>query len=65
MKDAMNVLFFLVPLALLLAAAGVTAFWWAVRDGQFEDTETPSIRILLDDQAEKKKHPEVKDDTGH
>ena len=25
------------------------AFRWAVRDGQFDDTETPALRILLDD----------------
>ena len=48
----MNVLYFLVPLALLLAAIGVAAFFWAVRTGQFEDTDTPAIRILLDDDSE-------------
>ena len=45
----MNVLYFLVPLAVLLAACGVAAFRWAVRDGQFDDVETPALRILLDD----------------
>lgn len=48
----MNVLFFLVPLALLLAGVGVAAFFWAVRSGQFEDTETPALRILLEDDSE-------------
>jgi cbb3-type cytochrome oxidase maturation protein len=45
----MIVLYVLVPLALLLAALGVAAFGWAVRDGQFDDVETPALRILLDD----------------
>ncbi len=45
----MTVLYVLVPLALVLAAAGVAAFRWAVRDGQFDDVETPALRILLDD----------------
>ncbi len=45
----MTVLFVLVPLALLLAGLGVGAFRWAVRDGQFDDVETPALRILLDD----------------
>ena len=45
----MNVLYVLVPLALLLAGAAVLAFRWAVRDGQFDDTDTPALRILLDD----------------
>lgn len=45
----MNVLYILVPLALALALGGVAAFRWAVRDGQFDDVETPALRILLDD----------------
>lgn len=46
----MAVLFVLVPLALGLAGLGVLAFRWAVRDGQFDDVETPALRILLDDE---------------
>ena len=45
----MNVLFFLVPLAILLAGLGVAAFGWAVRTGQFDDTQTPAIRMLIEE----------------
>ncbi|MEM6325961.1 MAG: cbb3-type cytochrome oxidase assembly protein CcoS [Bacteroidota bacterium] len=45
----MNVLYVLVPLALVLALGGVAAFRWAVRDGQFDDVDTPALRVLLDD----------------
>lgn len=45
----MNVLLVLVPLALILAAAGVAAFVWSVRSGQYDDVETPAMRILMDD----------------
>ena len=45
----MIVFYVLTPVALLLAAAGVTAFLWSVRSGQFDDVETPAIRMLLDD----------------
>ncbi|MFT5142046.1 MAG: cbb3-type cytochrome oxidase maturation protein [Rhodothermales bacterium] len=45
----MNVLLILVPLAILLAATAVGGFFWAVRNGQFEDTRTPGVRILLED----------------
>lgn len=45
----MNVLFVLVPLALLLAGAGVAAFVWSVRNGQYDDVETPAMRILMED----------------
>ena len=46
----MNILYFLVPLALMLAALGVWAFVWSVKSGQFEDVETPGMRILFDDE---------------
>ncbi|MBA2664739.1 MAG: cbb3-type cytochrome oxidase assembly protein CcoS [Bradymonadaceae bacterium] len=45
----MSVLYFLVPLALMLALGAVAAFYWAVRRGQFDDLDTPAVRILLDD----------------
>lgn len=46
----MNVLYVLVPLALVLAGGGVAAFRWAVRSGQFDDLDTPALRVLLDDE---------------
>jgi len=45
----MAVMFILLPVALLFAAAAVAAFIWATRAGQFDDLETPSVRILHDD----------------
>lgn len=45
----MNIIFLLIPLGLLLAGIAVAAFFWAVRDGQFDDCETPAARILEDD----------------
>ncbi len=45
----MTVLFLVLPLALLIAAAAVWGFAWAIRRGQFDDLETPSQRMLLDD----------------
>ena len=46
----MEVLFIVFPLALLIAAAAVAAFIWAVRRGQMDDLETPAIRMLHDDE---------------
>ncbi len=39
----------LMPLALLIAAIAVGFFIWAARSGQFDDLETPAVRILFDD----------------
>jgi cbb3-type cytochrome oxidase maturation protein len=48
----MSILFALIPLAIMLLALAVWAFFWAVRSGQFDDLDTPAIRILLDDENE-------------
>jgi cbb3-type cytochrome oxidase maturation protein len=45
----MNILFALVPLSLLLLVGALAAFFWAVRAGQFDDLDTPAVRILLDE----------------
>ncbi|MGB7344191.1 MAG: cbb3-type cytochrome oxidase assembly protein CcoS [Pirellulaceae bacterium] len=48
----MSVLFIALPLALLLGAAGVTACVYCIRDGQYDDLDTPPMRILIDDQKQ-------------
>lgn len=45
----MNIIYLLLPLALLLALVFVLFFLWAARHDQFEDLESPARRILLDD----------------
>lgn len=51
----MSVVFILVFVAILLAGGFLAAFVWAVRSGQYEDTYTPSVRILFDDMKVKSK----------
>jgi len=50
----MSVIFLLIPLSILFAVAFLFAFIWSVRAGQYEDTTTPSMRVLLDDRREGK-----------
>lgn len=45
----MSVLYLLIPLAIVFGALFVAAFVWATRRGQFDDLETPPVRILFDD----------------
>lgn len=45
----MSILYIALPIALLIAGAGLAAFLWSVRTGQFDDLETPARRILLED----------------
>lgn len=45
----MSVIYIVLPLALLVVAAGVAAYVWAARSGQFDDTTTPPMRTLVED----------------
>lgn len=45
----MDVLLILILASLGVAGAFLAAFVWAVRSGQFEDTCTPSMRMLAED----------------
>jgi len=44
-----NVLIFLVPIALLLGLSGLIAFLWTLRSGQYDDLDGAAVRILPDD----------------
>jgi len=46
----MSVVFIVFPLALVIAAIAVLAFIWATRSGQFDDMDTPAMRMLHDDE---------------
>jgi cbb3-type cytochrome oxidase maturation protein len=45
----MNVLVYLVPIALALGGCGLAAFLWALRSGQFDDLEGAGWRAISDD----------------
>lgn len=47
----MDVLFFLIPAALVLSATGFTLFCWAVSKGQFDDLEGPRWKILFEEEG--------------
>lgn len=48
----MTGLLLLVPIALLLGLSGLAAFFWALRDGQFDDPDGAAARILIDEDDE-------------
>ena len=45
----MNVLLYLLPMALGLGLAGLIAFMWALRTGQFNDVDGAALRVLTDE----------------
>ena len=50
----MNVLVYLVPTALALGLTGLAAFLWSLRAGQYEDIEGAALRVLSDEDLERK-----------
>lgn len=49
----MDVVYYLLPLALGLGGFFLVCFLFAARAGEFDDLETPAHRMLLDDEKEK------------
>lgn len=47
----MNVIFILIAVSLLVAIGFLFSFIWSIRNGQFDDEYTPSVRILFDDET--------------
>ena len=47
----MSAIYFMLPASILLAGVFLGAYIWSVRTGQFEDTQTPALRILPDDKT--------------
>jgi cbb3-type cytochrome oxidase maturation protein len=45
----MTILLLLIPAALAIGGAGLAAFFWALRNGQFEDPDGNAARILIED----------------
>jgi cbb3-type cytochrome oxidase maturation protein len=54
----MNIILVLIPLSLVLLAAGVWSFFWGVNNAQFDDLETPALIPLSDDTAPRATSPE-------
>lgn len=49
----MSVIVLLILVSIAVAAGFLGLFFWAVKDGQYDDDTTPAIRILFDDEPGK------------
>jgi cbb3-type cytochrome oxidase maturation protein len=48
----MNVLIYLVPMALLVGLTGLVGFMWTLKTNQYEDLDGAALRILPDDDVD-------------
>ena len=46
----MGIVFVLLPISLILAGVALMGYFWGVKSGQFDDLETPALRVLFDDE---------------
>ena len=49
-SQKMSVIILLIIISILVAGGFLFAFLWSVKDGQYDDDYTPSVRMLFDDQ---------------
>ena len=54
----MTVVIVLISASIIVATVFLLAFLWAVKSGQYDDRYTPSVRMLFDNETEKKKDEE-------
>ena len=55
----MNIFYLLIGVSLLAALIFLAALIWAVKSGQYDDNETPAIRMLFDDESPEEKEEEA------
>lgn len=46
----MEIIYFLIPMAMVLVAGIVGGLFWAVKSGQFDDMEGPAHQIIMDEE---------------
>ena len=51
----MNILVYLLPIALSLGLLGLGAFLWSLKSGQYDDLQGAAWRVLADDEADSSK----------
>ncbi len=48
----MNIIILLIGISIIVAIIFLAAFIWSMKSGQFDDTYTPSVRMLFDDEED-------------
>lgn len=54
----MKILVLLIIVSLVIALTFLWLFVWSVKSGQYDDTDSPAVRILYEDKVEEEKGEE-------
>ncbi|WP_444994047.1 cbb3-type cytochrome oxidase assembly protein CcoS [Aliikangiella sp. IMCC44359] len=60
----MDVIYWLIPLSIVILIVAVIIFFWAVKSGQFQDLDSAAIEILFDDDTPHSKAPNIDNKTN-
>jgi len=61
----MSVIYFLISISIFVAVIFLFLFIKAVKNGQFDDSYTPSVRILFDEEKQNEKMTNNQSETLH
>lgn len=60
----MNIIYMLLAISVFVAIVFFVAFLYSVRSGQYDDTYTPSVRMLFEDELVKEDNSEKKENSN-
>jgi cbb3-type cytochrome oxidase maturation protein len=52
----MNIIYVLIPMSVVLMVLAIAFFFWAVKNDQFDDLDTPAMDILDEDHCHNNSH---------
>ena len=55
----MGIIVLLIGISITIAVTFLVIFLWNIKSGQYDDTYTPSVRMLFDDKTKKKKEDDT------
>ena len=55
----MGIIILLIGISITIAVTFLVIFLWNIKSGQYDDTYTPSVRMLFDDKTKKKKEDDT------
>jgi len=50
----LSILYLLLPIAIIFLIIAVAVFFWAIRNGQFDDMKSQAMKIVIEDHLQQK-----------
>lgn len=61
----MGIIILLISISLVIAVGFLLSFLWSMKSGQFDDTYSPSVRMLFEDKPETETESESQPETAN